>query len=131
MKTPTLLVLVFLFVSPCHAEDIDKKVDAHMGEKLIELLFDHSYEPGIDEVKGLQKNFLVYAVIGERQGMRGDYAVNPWTGDVWNLWGCKRESNSALRKAQAEIKKRFTLEEMKQYHRFHLLRPVNVGLAPC
>src|SRR5260370_41672409 len=30
----------------------------------------------------------------------GYFAVNPWTGDVWDLGGCKRITSSAIEKEQ-------------------------------
>jgi hypothetical protein len=59
-----------------------------------------------------------------REGSGGYFAVNPWTGDVWDLWACgKRYSTPALRKAQAAIRKRFTPAEMKEYPRLRDLDP--------
>ena len=40
------------------------------------------------------------------EGSFGYFAVNPWTGDVWALWGCHRLSTPALRKSQAAIRRR-------------------------
>jgi hypothetical protein len=57
------------------------------------------------------------------EGSFGYFAVNAWTGDVWNLWGCHRLSTPALRKSQAAIRRRFTLDEMKQYARLRRLKP--------
>lgn len=130
MKSPVILFFASLLIlSPCHAEEVERKVDGELGRKLVESIFKR-LPPWIDEIDTLQE-FIVYDIHGEREGMHDAYGVNPWTGDVWNLWGCKRVSNPAMRKMQAEIKKRFTPEELKQYHRLHLLRPVNVGLDPC
>lgn len=60
------------------------------------------------------------------EGFFGVFAVNPWTGDVWNLWGCRRLSTLVLRKSQAAIRRRFTREELKQYDRLRRLKPVCV-----
>ena len=57
------------------------------------------------------------------EGSFGYFAVNPWTGDVWALWGCHKLSTPALRKSQAEICRRFTREELKQYGRLRRLKP--------
>lgn len=57
------------------------------------------------------------------EGSFGYFAVNPWTGDVWNLWGCRRLSSAALRKSQAEIRRRFTTTELKQYEKLRRLKP--------
>jgi hypothetical protein len=50
-------------------------------------------------------------------------AVNPWTGDVWNIWRCKRLSTALLRQSQAAIRRRFRTDELRQYARLHALRP--------
>jgi len=57
------------------------------------------------------------------EGSFGVFAVNPWTGDVWNLWGCHRLSTPALRKSQAAIRQQFSREELKQYVRLRRLKP--------
>lgn len=57
------------------------------------------------------------------EGSFGYFAVNPWTGDVWNLWGCRKLSTPALRKSQAEIRRRFMREELKQYAKLRRLKP--------
>ncbi len=53
----------------------------------------------------------------------GFFAVNPWTGTVWNLWDCKKISTQASLKLQAQIKKRFTAKEMKKYRWLSNLKP--------
>jgi hypothetical protein len=58
------------------------------------------------------------------EGSFGVFAVNPWTGDVWNLWGCHRLSTPVLRKSQAAIRRHFTREELKQYARPRRLKPI-------
>jgi hypothetical protein len=57
------------------------------------------------------------------EGSFGVFAVNPWTGDVWNLWGCHRLSTPALRKSQAAIRRHFTLTETKRYAGLRRLKP--------
>lgn len=56
-------------------------------------------------------------------GSFGFFAVNPWTGDVWNLWGCHKLSTPTLRESQAKIRHRFTATEMKQYAKLSRLKP--------
>jgi hypothetical protein len=58
------------------------------------------------------------------EGSFGFFAVNQWTGDVWNLWGCHRLSAPALRKSQAAIRRHFTRAELKQYTRLRRLKPI-------
>lgn len=53
----------------------------------------------------------------------GWFAVNAWTGDVWNLGGsnCEQLSNTVLREEQKKIKKQFIDKE--EYKRLHNLKP--------
>lgn len=70
-------------------------------------------------------SFFVYNGLTKppAEGSFGFFAVNPWTGDVWNLWGCHRLSTPALRKSQGPIRRRFSREELKQYARLRRLKP--------
>lgn len=56
----------------------------------------------------------------------GNFAVNPFTGDVWNTGGCERVSSPSLRKDQQGIRKRFRLAG-RQYARLHAMRPICGG----
>ena len=73
----------------------------------------------------LSPPFFVYYGLTEPpvEGSFGYFAVNPWTGDVWALWGCRRLSTPALRKSHAAICRRFTRDELKQYTRLRGLKP--------
>jgi len=46
------------------------------------------------------------------------FAVNPWTGDVWDAMGCKRITSPAIAREQESIGKRFRLpvEARKALH---------------
>ncbi len=37
------------------------------------------------------------------------FAVNPWTGDVWEPMGCERITSATIEREQAAIRKRATL----------------------
>ncbi len=126
--TLAFLITGLFFSSACSAEEIAPKVDEELGKKLVRSIFTHMPKPGVEEVKEFQKNFIDYIAIGIHQGEQNDYAVNPWTGDVWDLWSCERVSNASLRKMQTEIKQKFNSDEIKEYKRLHNLRPLNVGL---
>ena len=91
--------------------------EAHYGAGKYLDVFDYASTMG--------RPFFVYYGLTEPpvQGSFGYFAVNPWTGDVWALWGCHRLSTPALRKSQAVIRLRFTREELKQYARLHRLKP--------
>jgi len=78
-----------------------------------------------DYDSNLSPPFFVFYGVNQPpvEGSFGYFAVNPWTGDVWALWGCRKLSTRALRKSQAEIRKRFTREELKQYARLRRIKP--------
>lgn len=54
-------------------------------------------------------------------------SVDPWTGDVWDVWEWKRLSTARLRRSQAAIHRRFRPKKMRQYARLHALRPICYG----
>jgi hypothetical protein len=51
------------------------------------------------------------------------YAVNPWTGDVWDRWECEKIDGPLAKKERENIYKRFTSEEKKQYVKLALMKP--------
>jgi hypothetical protein len=78
-----------------------------------------------DNISNKPIPFFVYQGLSPppADGSFGFFGVNPWTGDVWALWGCRRLSTPALRKSQVEIRKRFTTGELKQYAKLRRIRP--------
>jgi hypothetical protein len=84
-----------------------------------------------DNISDKPVPFFVYQGLSPppAEGSFGFFAVNPWTGDVWDLWGCRRLSTPALRKSQAEIRKRFTSTELKQYSKLRRLEPQCIGFT--
>ncbi len=84
-------------------------------------------EPNLD-VTTPKRDAPFYAVesLGQKAGTVGWYAVNPWTGDVWDYWSCnrvKRLTSPLLRRRQAEIKTRFSKQELQDYDRLRDLDP--------
>ncbi len=53
----------------------------------------------------------------------GNFAVNPWTGDVFNADGCELQASPSLKKLQASIRKQLQLKE-KEYLRLRAKRPI-------
>lgn len=83
--------------------------------------------PGVFEYEGdnspMSPPFFTYGGLGAEAGFFGFFAVNPWTGDVWELRSCKRLSTAILHRSQAEIRKRFAPEERKLHARLGQLHP--------
>jgi hypothetical protein len=109
------------------AGDVPKKLDVDEAEQLAyKALSGHRprppgtlwYEPDIS------LPFFTFSGAAILAGIDGYWAVNPWTGDVWDLWGCTRPTTPALHRALTDIRHRFTAEERKQYRKLRRLKPV-------
>ena len=57
------------------------------------------------------------------EGHFGDFAVNVWTGDVWDLWQCILLSPPAAQKSKEAILDRYLSRELPFYHQLHKLHP--------
>ena len=100
------------------------KMDEQMAQRLAAEGYDHGVEEKwFDFDPGMGRPFFVFYGLTESDGSFGYFAVNPWTGDVWALWGCRKLSTPVLRRSQAEIRRRFTREELKHYPRLARLKP--------
>lgn len=64
--------------------------------------------------------FYQFQGLGPRGGSFGYFAVNPWTGDVWNEWNCAFPTTPAFRRAQAKIRQSYAPAELWKYQRLHL-----------
>lgn len=106
------------------ADDIAPKVDAEESENLIYEGLGNKPDGSLDYGgESPPPAFYDFQGLGPVAGSYGFFAVNPWTGDVWALWGCKRLATPTLRKSQAKIRQRFTKDELKQYPKLHKIRP--------
>ena len=65
-------------------------------------------------IKNAVNPFWGYQGIGKIGGSFGFFAVNPWTGDVWDLWSCKQLQSAALDASKAKIRQSFTSDVMYQ-----------------
>lgn len=80
-------------------------------------LYGFSLEP-VGEMEGFP-NFLffdAYVATPGAQGTSGHYAVNKFTGDVWNPFGCSRFSNPQLLKLQRELRRKLGLTPEEYEH---------------
>lgn len=108
------------------ADEIPQKISA---EEALDLTYEvtkkHNPEKGSLDYSGQsdREKFFKFQGLGPVAGSYGFFAVNPWTGDVWALWGCKRQSTPSLRKRQAKIRQRFSPEEAKSYQKLRDIRP--------
>jgi len=117
-----LVVAIFLSYQPATGAELPWKIDEQTALRLASEAYGVD-EKWFDYDSGMSRSFFVFYGLTESDGSFGFFAVNPWTGDVWSLWGCRRLSTPALRKSQAEIRRRFTRQEVKQYHRLAQIKP--------
>ena len=123
-----MIAMVFAIIpSYTQAKTIPKKIMEREAQHLAALGLDFHTKEDISSLDFEDDDpnppFFEYYGIGNGDGSYGYFAVNPWTGDVWALWGCRTLSTPALRKAQAEIRHRFTAAEKKQYRKLRSLKP--------
>ena len=105
-------------------ETVSKKITIKEAQALAYQALEMKPDGSLDyDPKGVYNRFYGFQGIGAVGGTYGFFSVNVWTGDVWSGWACKRISSQALKHSQAQIKKRFTPEEMKQYGKLHALKP--------
>lgn len=99
---------------------INRRAALHLIGQAIGVAYEQWLNPDIDNDR-----FFVFDGLNKppADGSFGFFAVNRWTGDVWALWGCHRLTSPALRRAQVEIRRRFTRSELKEYVRLHSLKP--------
>lgn len=107
------------------AAELPWKIDEQTAQRLAAEAYDREMDPKwFDFDPGMSHRFFEFDGLNQSSnGSFGFFAVNPWTGDVWALWGCHKLSTPALRKSQAEIRRRFTHEELKHYARLSRLKP--------
>ena len=117
--------LSVLAVNASCAAELTWKIDEDTAQRLAAQAYNHGMEPKwFDFDPGMSHRFFEFDGINRSgNGSFGFFAVNPWTGDVWALWGCHKLSTAALRKSQAEIRRRFTRQELKQYPHLSRLKP--------
>jgi hypothetical protein len=118
----------FLFqAAPSRAAEIPWKIDKPMAARLVsEALRDnHSIVKWLEDSPDMSDPFFVFDGLNKppRQGSFGYFAVNPWTGDVWALWGCTKVKSPTVQRSQERIKRRFTSQELAHYAELRDLKP--------
>lgn len=119
------ILAILLSSLSVYAGEVPPKVDAQLGDSLVKIA--SGLSPG-DYTQDNEYGFIIYQIFGNGDCCNSRwYAVNIWTGDVWDTLGCKRMFNTTLMKEQEKIKQRFKKAEMLQYNRLHALRPMDAG----
>lgn len=108
-----------------HAAELARKIDERTAQRLAAESYDHGVgAKWFDFDPGMSHRFFEFDGVNQSgNGSFGFFAVNPWTGEVWALWGCRKLSTPASLKSQAAIRRRFTHQELKHYARLSRLKP--------
>ena len=111
--------------------ELSFKLSERTTERLAAEAWEYGKPPGVlDYDPGMGHPFFVFYGISTAPGSQGGFgyfAVNPWTGDVWDLWECRKLSTPALRRTQVELRRRFTRAELDQYPRLAHVKPACIG----
>lgn len=107
--------------------EIPQKINESIAVRLVSeaLKGDHSIVEWLEDSEGMSDPFFVFVGLNKppRNGFFGYFAVNPWTGEVWALWGCHKLTSRAVRKSQMLIQRRFSNAELSEYSRFSNMKP--------
>jgi hypothetical protein len=119
-----LCVAAWAWASAAQAE-VPKKLTEPQAYQILRKAYGNLHGGVFEYGPDMDKVFYAYQGIGPAgtEGSFGFFAVNPWTGDVWALWGCHKLKTPRLRPLKAEVRRRFTSEELKQYRRLSGLKP--------
>jgi hypothetical protein len=126
---PLALACAAIAVMPVDASEIATKVDWGTAQRLAAESFPTVKEQEHFQNAGVEGRFMIFTPLGGEDATAPltALAINPWTGDVWEMWQCKRLSTPALRKSQAAIRKRFNRDEFRQYKNLRALKPICYG----
>jgi hypothetical protein len=113
--------------TPIHAAFVAQKVDRQAAQQLAAQ--GYSWPLIYMEYDRREKFFYLFAALGGQYATApvGWITVNPWTGDVWDVWSCNKLSTATLRKSQAAIRRKFQRDELRQYSRLRALKPICHG----
>jgi hypothetical protein len=124
----SILVLVgFLHIEISYSQ---QKVGLDEARTLVYESLSSTYPRHIIDVATVEnqydRDFLYFEATWPNPGGSphlGNFAVNPWTGDVFNADNCKLRTTSTIRKLQQDIKKRLSLKQ-RDYAKFRARRPI-------
>ena len=120
-----VFLLAPIWTSAGRGSELPWMIDEQTAQRLVAEAYDHGGDAGwFDFDPEMSHRFFVFDGLNQTgNGSFGFFAVNPWTGDVWALWGCHKLSTPALRKSQEEIRVRFAHDALKLYGQLSLLKP--------
>ncbi len=108
---PGIVVCLAVGASLVRAQPPRQKISIDNARRLVyEIVKVHN--PGADLIsspRSFDRDFYFFAATWPNptgSPIIGYFAVNPWTGDVWNSAGCEHLTSKSLRKLQNDIRRR-------------------------
>lgn len=106
-----VLLIAAALVGTAVAQPPDRKIDIEEARKLVyEVVKVHN--PGASVTsspRAFDPSFYFFAATWPNPAgspMIGYFAVNPWTGDVWNAAGCEHLTSKSIERLQQDIRRR-------------------------
>jgi len=119
-STNAIYLVAIILVSmtmPVAAQELSAKVMPAEAKGLVAMALHKDGHTAFLELQEYDHRYPYYVVewLGFANGANGYFDVNLWTGEVWDMFSCKKLTSRSLRKAQAEIRRRFMPAEWRQY----------------
>ncbi len=126
--TQVILFLAAAGMQLLAAEAERQKISLQEARRLVyAVVKEHNPDAKVSRTQNpYDSEFLYFEVIAGNpvaSPVVGHFAVNPWTGDVWNPALCERVTLPSLQKVQEKIRKRSRLTE-KEYLRLRAKKPL-------
>ena len=127
-----LCIMLFLGMQPTLSQELHPaapKIKNSLAKRLAAEASSISYRSVnnflLSDDKTNTHEFIVLQYVNNWVG-EGFFAVNRWTGVVWDIWACEKVSTPKSDRSRLKIRKWFTPEELKQYDQLDSIRPICV-----
>jgi uncharacterized protein YggL (DUF469 family) len=132
LRYPRLRTLFLLgltvFPSISGEEQVPQKMTVEEASKLVnEVARVHNAGAEVSKRRdAYDSDFFYFEIIVPNQvasPVVGHFAVNPWTGDVWNPGLCERVTSPSLKKMQRRVRTKLHISE-KEYQKLRQRKPI-------
>jgi hypothetical protein len=122
------LLMASALAGPSGAQPRDQKIDVEESGKLVnEIVKVHNRGASVtSSPRAFDPDFYFFAATWPNptgSPIIGYFAVNPWTGDVWNSAGCERITSKSLKRLQQDIRRRFHFKR-EEYTKLRAKKPL-------
>ena len=127
-RVEELLLIASALVAMAGAQPPDGKIGIEEARKLAyEAVKVHNPDATlISSPRAFDPDFYFFAATWPNptgSPIIGYFAVNPWTGDVWNAAGCEHPTSKSIEKLQQEIRRRSHFKR-GEYTRLRAKKPI-------